>query len=150
MSATSASTSRCSAISMVRTSPGRPPGCSSPRHDMPAEPARTTPLDTSPRPSASHKLTEGHTWYIFAPPQPELTTLQVVNVCTAILKFSPGDVSWCELAAKLKGGPDGSRSKLDKAEFLLKGNKAARRYGLRFAVAKWKALRASGVSHFGR
>ena len=30
-----------------------------------AEPERTTPLDTSPRPSASRKLTEGHTWYIF-------------------------------------------------------------------------------------
>ena len=32
--------------------PARPRGCSSPRHDTPAEPVRTTPPDTSPPPSS--------------------------------------------------------------------------------------------------
>ena len=64
---------------------GPPLGCSSFQRNMPAEPARTTPLDTSPRPSASLKLTEGHTWYLISPLQPEPTVAQVEDFCTAVL-----------------------------------------------------------------
>ena len=36
----------------LHQTPARPRGCSSPRHDTPAEPVRTTPPDTSPPPSS--------------------------------------------------------------------------------------------------
>ena len=41
--------------------PARPRGCSFPRHDTPAGPARTSPPDTSPRLPVRATLTEGYT-----------------------------------------------------------------------------------------
>jgi hypothetical protein len=47
---------------------------------------RRAPLDTSPRPSATLRLTEGHTWCIFAPPpQLALPAAQVGDYCSAVL-----------------------------------------------------------------
>ena len=55
----------------LHQTPARPRGCSSPRHDTPAEPVRTTPPDTSPPPSSRATLTEGYTRSHFGPPQPD-------------------------------------------------------------------------------
>ena len=67
----------------LHQTPARPRGCSSPRHDTPAEPVRTTPPDTSPPPSSQSNPdrrlyavpfwsaaagSTGRSWGIIAPP----------------------------------------------------------------------------------
>ena len=58
---------------------------SSPRHDTPAEPVRTTPPDTSPRLPVRATLTEGYTRSHFGPPQPDQPAASVGDYCAAVL-----------------------------------------------------------------
>ena len=54
-------TASCAPSCGPTRTPARPRGCSSPRHDTPAGPARTSPPDTSPRLPVRATLTEGYT-----------------------------------------------------------------------------------------
>ena len=66
--------------------PARPRGCSFPRHDTPAEPARTNPPDTSPRLPVRVTLTEGYRRSHFGPPQPDQPAASVGDYCAAVLR----------------------------------------------------------------
>ena len=68
--------------------PARPRGCSFPRHDTPAGPARTSPPDTSPRLPVRATLTEGYTRSHFGPPQPDRPAASVGDYCAAVLRSS--------------------------------------------------------------
>ena len=59
--------------------------CSFPRHDTPAEPARTNPPDTSPRLPVRAALTEGYRRSHFGPPQPDQPAASVGDYCAAVL-----------------------------------------------------------------
>ena len=67
--------------------PARPRGCSFPRHDTPAEPARTNPPDTSPRLPVRATLTEGYRRSHFGPPQPDQPAASVGDYCAAVLRY---------------------------------------------------------------
>ena len=72
-------------LAVQHRTPARPRGCSFPRHDTPAEPARTSPPDTSPRLPVRATLTEGYTRSHFGPPQPDRPAASVGDYCAAVL-----------------------------------------------------------------
>ena len=69
--------------------PAGPRGCSFPRHDTPAEPARTNPPDTSPRLPVRATLTEGYRRSHFGLPQPDQPAASVGDYCAAVLRDKP-------------------------------------------------------------
>ena len=72
-------------LAVYNQTPARPRGCSFPRHDTPAGPARTSPPDTSPRLPVRATLTEGYTRSHFGPPQPDQPAASVGDYCAAVL-----------------------------------------------------------------
>ena len=78
-------TASCVPSCGLHQTPARPRGCSFPRHDTPAGPARTSPPDTSPRLPVRATLTEGYTRSHFGPPQPDRPAASVGDYCAAVL-----------------------------------------------------------------